>query len=47
MTAAERNDLLPSWRPGGARDALEAFLAAAEQMPIADRVAYFDNDGIL
>ncbi len=43
----ERNDPLPSWRPGGARDALEAFLAATEEMPVADRVAYFDNDGTL
>ena len=43
----ERTDPLPSWRPGGARDALVAFLAAAEEVPIADRVAYFDNDGTL
>ena len=43
----ERNDPLPSWRPGTARDALEAFLAAAEEVPVADRVAYFDNDGTL
>ncbi len=43
----ERTDPLPSWRPGGARDALVAFLAAAEDVPIADRVAYFDNDGTL
>ncbi len=38
---------LPSWRPGATRDAVEAFLAAAEQVPVADRVAYFDNDGTL
>ena len=43
----ERNDPLPSWRSGGTRDALEAFLAAAEEVPVADRVAYFDNDGTL
>src|SRR5271155_865954 len=43
----ERDDRLPSWRPGGTRDALEAFLAAAEEVPVADRVAYFDNDGTL
>ena len=36
----ERDDPLPSWRPGGTRDALEAFLAAAEAVPVADRVAY-------
>jgi hypothetical protein len=39
--------VLPSWRPGGTRDAVEAFLAAAEELPVADRVAYFDNDGTL
>ena len=43
----ERDDPLPSWRAGGTRDALEAFLAAAEEVPVADRVAYFDNDGTL
>ena len=26
----DRNDPLPSWRPGSTRDALEAFLAVAE-----------------
>jgi phosphoserine phosphatase len=41
------NDFLPSWRAGDSRDAVEAFLAAAEQVPVADRVAYFDNDGTL
>jgi phosphoserine phosphatase len=43
----ESDDPLPSWRPGGTRDALETFLAAAEEVPVADRVAYFDNDGTL
>src|SRR5271166_1109166 len=43
----QRHDRLPSWRPGGTRDALEAFLAAAEEVPVVDRVAYFDNDGTL
>jgi len=43
----DRNDPLPSWRPGSARDALEEFLAAAEEVPVVDRVAYFDNDGTL
>jgi phosphoserine phosphatase len=42
-----RNDPLPSWRPGSTRDAVEAFLAAAEEVPVVDRVAYFDNDGTL
>src|ERR1700759_2135786 len=43
----ERDDPLPSWRPGSTRDALEAFRAGAEEVPIVDRVAYFDNDGTL
>ncbi len=43
----ERSDALPSWRPGATRDAVEAFLAAAEEVPVAGRVAYFDNDGTL
>src|ERR1700722_5634767 len=43
----ERNDPLPSWRRGSTRDALDAFLAAAEEVPVVDRVAYFDNDGTL
>jgi hypothetical protein len=42
-----RNDPLPSWRSGSTRDALEALLAAAEEVPVVDRVAYFDNDGTL
>src|SRR5271157_1712149 len=43
----QRHDPLPSWRPGGTRDAVEAFLAAAEEVPVVDRVAFFDNDGTL
>jgi phosphoserine phosphatase len=43
----KRSDALPSWRPGRTRDAIEAFLAAADEVPVADRVAYFDNDGTL
>ncbi len=39
--------LLPSWRPGRTRDALVAFLAAAEALPVEARVAAFDNDGTL
>jgi len=38
---------LPSWRPGATRKAIDAFLAAAEEVPVVDRVAYFDNDGTL
>jgi phosphoserine phosphatase len=43
----DRTDPLPSWRPGATRDALEAFLAATEGVPVLDRVACFDNDGTL
>ncbi|MEI7057351.1 haloacid dehalogenase-like hydrolase [Nocardioides sp. CCNWLW239] len=39
--------LLPSWRPGATRDAVLAFLDAADAVPTADRVACFDNDGTL
>jgi hypothetical protein len=38
---------LPSWRPGPTRDAIEAFLDAAEMLPVEQRVAAFDNDGTL
>jgi phosphoglycolate phosphatase-like HAD superfamily hydrolase len=38
---------LPSWRPGSTRDAIEAFLDAAEMLPVEQRVAVFDNDGTL
>jgi hypothetical protein len=41
------NDPLLSWRPGSTRNALQAVLAAAEKVPVVDRVAYFDNDGTL
>jgi phosphoserine phosphatase len=40
-------DLLPSWRPGPARDAIGLFLESARSIPVAERVAYFDNDGTL
>ncbi|KQW53767.1 acid phosphatase [Nocardioides sp. Root1257] len=40
-------DLLPSWRPGATRDAVVAFLDAAESVPVDRRVACFDNDGTL
>jgi len=41
------DDLLPSWRPGAARDALAAFLDAVLEVPVEQRVACFDNDGTL
>ena len=39
--------LLPSWREGPTRHSLLAFLDAAEQLPVEQRVAAFDNDGTL
>jgi phosphoserine phosphatase len=39
--------LLPSWRPGATRDAVTAFLLAADDIAPVDRVAVFDNDGTL
>lgn len=38
---------LPSWRPGPVREALVGFLDASESLPVAERVAAFDNDGTL
>jgi hypothetical protein len=43
----ETDALLPSWRPGPTRDAVLAFLDAAPQIPPAQRLACFDNDGTL
>jgi phosphoserine phosphatase len=40
-------DLLPSWRPGSTRDAVVAFLDEITTVPVAERVACFDNDGTL
>lgn len=39
--------VLPSWRPGRARDRLLDFLSEVEQVPLTERVAVFDNDGTL
>jgi len=41
------NERMPSWRAGTTRDAITAFLDAVEDVPVDDRVAYFDNDGTL
>lgn len=38
---------LPSWRDGATRDRLLAYLDSVDDVPVADRVAYFDNDGTL
>jgi phosphoserine phosphatase len=45
--SADSSTSLPSWRPGAAREALIAFLAASSDIAPADRVAVFDNDGTL
>ncbi len=41
------NEILPSWRPGATRDAVLAFLEAALEEPVEQRVACLDNDGTL
>jgi hypothetical protein len=41
------DDPLPSWRPGAVKTALVDFLVAARTVPVAERVAMFDNDGTL
>jgi phosphoglycolate phosphatase-like HAD superfamily hydrolase len=40
-------DELPSWRDTPTRAAITAFAASAAQLPPAERVAVFDNDGTL
>ncbi len=39
--------LLPSWRDGTTRDAVVAFLEQVTDVPVASRLACFDNDGTL
>ncbi len=46
-TATAANRRLPSWRDGATRDRLLAYLDALDDVPVVDRVAYFDNDGTL
>ena len=38
---------LPSWNEGPARMAIEAYLERIDDVPVAERVAVFDNDGTL
>jgi phosphoglycolate phosphatase-like HAD superfamily hydrolase len=38
---------LPSWRPGPVRDAVLTYIDRLGEIPVVDRVAYFDNDGTL
>jgi len=41
------SERLPSWRPGATRDAVIGYLDGLADVPVEDRVAYFDNDGTL
>jgi hypothetical protein len=41
------DDLLRSWRPGSARDAVVSFLDAVLEVPVEEHLACFDNDGTL
>lgn len=51
--SAAQDDVLPSWNDGAARTAILDFLAAATDdgndgfVPVADRIATFDQDGTL
>ena len=51
MDAEEWKGSLPSWRDGSARRSVVAFLQeitrGPDALPVADRVAAFDNDGTL
>lgn len=46
MTNAE-HDPLPSWSDGAAKKAIVEFVQASDAVPVAERVAVFDNDGTL
>lgn len=41
------DEVLPSWREGATRAAIVGFLDQVDQIPPADRVAVFDNDGTM
>ncbi|MDY7102320.1 MAG: HAD family hydrolase [Actinomycetota bacterium] len=41
------DERLPSWRPGPVRDAIVDHLDRIDEIPVAERIAYFDNDGTL
>ncbi len=44
---SQRADILPSWRPGAARDAIIDFLEPVGIGADRHRFACFDNDGTL
>src|SRR4051794_27414011 len=47
------SEALASWRPGGAKDSIIGFVqrtcgeGGGEPVPVAERLAVFDNDGTL
>ncbi|MGA9277832.1 MAG: hypothetical protein WBV89_12780, partial [Ilumatobacter sp.] len=47
MTSPTADRVLPSWKDGAARQSIIDFVAAADQLPVDERVAVFDNDGTL
>src|SRR3954447_26911566 len=46
-SVARMNSELHSWNDGSAKEAILDFVAAAERVPVEERVAVFDNDGTL
>src|SRR4051794_12250001 len=46
-SVARMSSELPSWNDGSAKQAILDFVAAAERVPVEERVAVFDNDGTL
>jgi hypothetical protein len=46
VTSAE-HDQLPSWSDSAAKKAIVEFVQASDAVPVAERVAVFDNDGTL
>ncbi|MBO3273838.1 HAD family hydrolase [Pseudomonas schmalbachii] len=53
LLAQAANEVLPSWNDGPSRKAIEAFVGAVttegskDFVPVAERIAVFDNDGTL
>ena len=46
-TDSPQRSRLPSWQPGPTRDAILDYLDSVHEIPIAERVAYVDNDGTM
>jgi len=53
LATARASDVLPSWNDGPARQAIVSFVARVTRegspdfVPMAERIAAFDNDGTL